>query len=45
MQSEQKRPPASTDGYKHNLVLITATNNEDMLSQKLVERTDGQLSM
>ena len=47
IQSEQNKrgPPASADGYKHNLVLITATNNEDMLSQKLVETTDGQLLM
>ena len=41
--NKTKEHSASTDGYKHNLVLITATNNEDLLSKKLVETTEGQL--
>ena len=43
--NKTKEAPASIDGYKRNLVLITATNNEDLLSQKLVETTEGQLLM
>ena len=40
-----KEHSASIDGYKHNKVLITATNNENLLSQKFVETTEGQLLM
>ena len=35
---------ASIDGFKHNTVLITATNNENLV-KKLVETTEGQLLM
>ena len=47
MQSEQKTKEhsASTDGYKHNIVLITATHNGNLLAQKFVETTEGQLLM
>ena len=41
--NKTKEHSASIDGYKHNLVLITATNNEDLLSKKPVETTEGQL--
>ena len=41
--NKTKEHSASTDGYKHNIVLITATNNEDLLSKKLAETTEGQL--
>ena len=41
--NKTKEHSASTDGYKHDLVLITATNNEDLLSKKPVETTEGQL--
>ena len=43
--SKTKEHSASIDGYKHNIVLITATNNENLLSQKFVETTEGQLLM
>ena len=33
--NKTKEHSASIDGYKHNIVLITATNNENLLSQKL----------
>ena len=40
-----KEHTASIDGYKHNIVLITANNNENLLSLKFVETTKGQLLM
>ena len=43
--NQTKEHSASIDGYKHNIVLITATNNENLLSQKFVETTEGQLLM
>ena len=43
--NKTKEHSASIDGYKHNIVLITATNNENLLSQNLVEATEGQLLM
>ena len=43
--NKTKEHSASIDGYKHNIVLVTATNNENLLSQNLVETTDGQLLM
>ena len=43
--NKTKEHSASIDGYKHNIVLITATNNENLLSQKFVETTEGQLLM
>ena len=43
--NKTKEHTASIDGYKHNIVLITATNNENLLSQNLVETTEGQLLM
>ena len=43
--NKTKEHSASIDGYKHNIVLITATNNENLLSQNLVETTEGQLLM
>ena len=33
--SKTKEYTASIDGCKHNIVLITVTNNENLLSQKL----------
>ena len=33
--NKTKEHSASIDGYRHNIVLITATNNENLLSQKL----------
>ena len=43
--NKTKEHTASIDGYKHNIVLITATNNENLLSQKFIETTEGQLLM
>ena len=43
--NKTKEDSASIDGYKHNIVLITATNNENLLSQKFLETTEGQLLM
>ena len=43
--NKTKEHTASIDGYKYNIVLITATNNENLLSQKFVETTEGQLLM
>ena len=43
--NKTKEHSASIDGYKHNIVLITATNNENLLSQKFVKTTEGQLLM
>ena len=43
--NKTKEHTASIDGYKHNIVLITATNNENLLSQKFLETTEGQLLM
>ena len=43
--NKTKERSASIDGYKHKIVLITATNNENLLSQKFVETTEGQLLM
>ena len=43
--NKTKEHSASIDGYKHNIVLITATNNENLLSQKFIETTEGQLLM
>ena len=43
--NKTKEHSASIDGYKHNIVLITATNNENLLSQKFVETTKVQLLM
>ena len=43
--NKTKEHSASIDGYKHSAVLITATNNENLLSQKFVETTEGQLLM
>ena len=34
--NKTKEHSASIDGYKHNVVLITATNNENLLSQKFL---------
>ena len=33
--NKTKEHSASIDGCKHNIVLITAANNENLLSQKL----------
>ena len=41
--NKTKEHSAGIDGYKHNLVLITVTKNENLLSLKLVETTEGQL--
>ena len=43
--NKTKEHSASIDGYKHNIVLITATNNENLLSQKFLETTESQLLM
>ena len=43
--NKTKEHTASIDGYKHNIVLITANNNENLLSLKFVETTKGQLLM
>ena len=43
--NKTKEHSASIDGYKYSAVLITATNNENLLSQKFVETTEGQLLM
>ena len=43
--NKRKEHSASIDGYRHNIVLITATNNENLLSQKFLETTEGQLLM
>ena len=43
--NKTKEHSASIDGYKHNIVLIIATNNENLLSQKFIETTEGQLLM
>ena len=43
--NKTKEHSANIDGYKHNIVLITATNNENLLSQKFIETTEGQLLM
>jgi len=43
--NKTKEHSASIDGYKHNIVLITATNNETLSSQTFVETTEGQLLM
>ena len=43
--NKTKEHSASIDGYKHNIVLTTATNNENLLSPKFVETTEGQLLM
>ena len=43
--NKTKEHSASIDGYKHSAVLITATNNDNLLSQKFVETTEGQLLM
>ena len=43
--NKTKEHSASIDGYRHNIVLITATNNENLLSQKFIETTEGQLLM
>ena len=43
--NKTKEHTASIDGYKHNIVLITATNNENLLSQKFIETSEGQLLM
>ena len=43
--NKTKEHTASIDGYKYNIVLITATNNENLLSPKFVETTEGQLLM
>ena len=43
--NKTKEHSASIDGYKQNIVLITATNNENLLSQKFIETTEGQLLM
>ena len=43
--NKTKEHTASIDGYKYNIVLITATNNDNLLSQKFVETTEGQLLM
>ena len=43
--NKTKEHSASIDGYKHNIVLITATNNENLLSQKFIETSEGQLLM
>ena len=43
--NKTKEHTASIDGYRHNIVLITATNNENLLSQKFVETSEGQLLM
>ena len=39
--NKTKEHSASIDGFKHDIVLITATNNENLLSQKFVETTEG----
>ena len=43
--NKTKQHSAGIDGYRHNIVLITATNNENLLSQKFIETTEGQLLM
>ena len=43
--NKTKEHTASIDGYKYNIVLITATNNENLISSKFVETTEGQLLM
>ena len=43
--NKTKEHSASIDGCKHNIVLITATNNENLLSQKFIETSEGQLLM
>ena len=43
--NKTKEHSASIDGYRHIIVLVTATNNKNLLSQKLVETTEGQLLM
>ena len=43
--NKTKEHTASIDGYKYNIVLITATNNENLLSPKFVKTTEGQLLM
>ena len=43
--NKTKEHSASIDGYRHNIVLITATNNENLLSQKFIETSEGQLLM
>ena len=43
--NKTKEHSASIDGYKHNIVLITATKNKKLLSPKFVETTEGQLLM
>ena len=43
--NKTKEHTASIDGYKYNIVSITATNNENLLSPKFVETTEGQLLM
>ena len=43
--NKTKEHTASIDGYKYNIVSITATNNENLLSQKFVETAEGQLLM
>ena len=40
--NKTKEHTASLDGYKYNIVLITAANNENLLSPKFVETTEGQ---
>ena len=42
--NKTKEHTDSIDGYKYNIVLITATKNENLLSPKFVE-TEGQLLM
>ena len=39
--NKTKEYSASIDGCKDDIVLITATNNENLLSQKFVETTEG----
>ena len=43
--NKTKEHTASIDGYKYNIVLIIVTNNENLLSPKFVETTEGQLLM
>ena len=43
--NKTKEHSASIDGYQHSVVLITAANNENLLSQKFVETAEGQLLM
>ena len=43
--NKTKEHTASIGGHRYNIVLITTTNNENLLSPKFVETTEGQLLM